>query len=152
MTATIVEMNHEPRQFVFRCPLTGSPLAGAIDDTAENRASPYFLFCITDEGKVFARRDELPFEAYEALECVIDDLSKLATTGGFLLDTCRLHTFVPGVIAHLLPDTALIFDLQGRQTRFPNAVRAWVVMDFSLPSKPAACCRVECVGSLMNHE
>lgn len=51
MTATIVEMNHEPRQFVFRCPLTGSLLAGVIDDTAKNRASPYFLFCITDEVK-----------------------------------------------------------------------------------------------------
>ena len=148
MTATIVEMHHEQRRFVFRCPLTGSPLAGNIDETDQAFASPYFLFCVTEEGRIFSRRDDLPSDFKYALDDAIEELMTQTTSQDYLLYGCQLHKFMHGVVAHWLPDTTLIFDLMGRQIRFPQAGRAWVAMDFTLPAKPAAECRVEYIGTL----
>ena len=148
MTATIVEMNHEPRHFVFRCPLTGSPLAGDIGETEQAFASPYFLFCVTEEGRIFARRDELPGDFEYELNGALEELMTQTTSQHYLLYGCRLHKFMAGVVAHSLPDTTLIFDLLGQHNRFPQADRAWIAMDFTLPAKPAADCRVECIGTL----
>jgi len=79
MTAEIIRIDHELPEFMFHCPLTGTPIVGDIDQSFERLASPYFLFSITEAGIVHSRSDELPKSIGAALKQVIDNLLDVST-------------------------------------------------------------------------
>lgn len=137
MTADIIEIDISERRaregFMFHCPLTGTPIVGDTDQAFESFASPYFLFCITQDGVVLSRSDELPEPLASRLKQVIETLSE---AGGPVPDgicTHDLHTFVPNVIAGMLPDSSVIFDIGTQEDHGGASATLWVAMDFTLP-------------------
>lgn len=135
MTADIIRIDHELDEFLFHCPLTGTPIVGDRDQGFEQFASPYFLFCITQDGVVQSRKDELPESVGSSLKKVIDTLFDAGSTGLDSITTFELATFIPNVIADILPDTAVIFDIGRPGDRKESAATVWVAMDFTLPAK-----------------
>ena len=135
MTAEIIRIDHELQEFMFHCPLTGTPIVGDIDQSFERFASPYFIFCITEEGIVYSRSDELPDPVGPALKRVVDDLLGAGGPGPSGVSPFELETYVPNVIAAMLPGSTVIFDIRGANQRDLYSARTWVAMDFTLPVK-----------------
>ena len=133
MTAEIIRIDHELPEFMFHCPLTGTPIVGDIDQSFERFASPYFLFSITEAGIVHSRRDELPESIGVALKRVIDNLFDVGHPGPQGISSFELHTCMPNVIAVMLPDSTMIFDIGGKSQLDQSSPRTWVAMDFTLP-------------------
>ena len=133
MTAEIIRIDHELPEFMFHCPLTGTPIVGDIDQSFERLASPYFLFSITEAGIVHSRSDELPKSIGAALKQVIDNLLDAGRPGPEGISSYELHTYMPNVIAGMLPDSTMIFDIGGKNQRDQDSPRTWVAMDFTLP-------------------
>ena len=137
MTAEIIRIDHELPEFMFHCPLTGTPIVGDIDQSFERFASPYFLFSITEEGVVHSRCDKLPESIGPALKQVIDNLSEVGRHGPEGISSYELNTYMPNVIAGMLPDSTVIFDVGGRNQGDQDSPRTWVAMDFTLPIRMA---------------
>ena len=135
MTANIIQIDHELPEFLFHCPLTGTPIVGDIEQSFENFSSPYFLFCITEAGLVYSRSDELPDPAGPALKKVIEDLLGAGAPGPNGVSSFELDTYMPNVIAGMLPASTVIFDIRGTNQRDASSPRTWVAMDFTLPVK-----------------
>lgn len=139
MTARIIEielsdsLNREG--WMFHCPLTGTPIAGDRDQAFEQFQTPYFLFCIGQDGEVLSRSDELPEPVGSDLKKAIASLQEAGHPGRDGLVTHELHTFVPNVLADMLADSTVIFDigLAGEHQR--SSARMWLAMDFMLPAK-----------------
>ena len=133
MTAEIIRIDHELPEFMFHCPLTGTPIVGDIDQSFERFASPYFMFSITEAGIVHSRSDKLPESFGVALKQIIDNLSEVGRHGPEGISSYELHTYMPNVIAGMLPDSTMIFDIGGKNQRDQDSPRTWVTMDFTLP-------------------
>lgn len=138
MTASIIEiqlndsLNREG--WMFHCPLTGTPIVGDRDQAFETFDTPCFLFCITPEGEVLSRSDELREPVGTGLKKVIDALQEAGQPGPEGLCTHDLHTFVPNVLAGMLADSAVIFDIGLAGQHRNGTARMWLAMDFTLPS------------------
>lgn len=135
MTAMINELHHQRDEFLFHCPLTGSPVVGDVEQSFERCTSPYFLFCITEAGIVYARRDELPEPFGSSLQDAVRTLFDAGAGFEDAISAFELDSFMPNVVAGLLPETTMIFDIRGPGQRDQGSARTWVVMDFCLPEK-----------------
>ncbi|MDZ7790403.1 MAG: hypothetical protein U5L08_07930 [Xanthomonadales bacterium] len=139
MTARIIEIDISEDQardgFMFHCPLTGTPVVGDREQSFEQFASPYFLFCITQDGVVQSRSDELPEPVASGLKKAIDTLSDAGRSGPDGICTHELHSFVPNVIADALPESTVIFEIGRAIDRRNSDAETWVAMDFTLPAK-----------------
>jgi|GEM_PF-6406538 len=135
MTAAIIQINHELSEFVFHCPLTGTPVVGDVEQSFEGFASPYFLFCITETGAVYSRKDALAEPIASVLGKVVDELSHAGGMDPRGVSAFELGTFMPNVIAGMLPESSVIFDIRGANQHDESSPRTWVVMNFTLPAR-----------------
>lgn len=139
MTARIIEIDLSEtltrEGFMFHCPLTGTPIVGDRDQAFEDFASPYFLFCISHDGVVQSRIDELPGPIDWRLNRVIETLADAGRPGPDGICTHELHTFMPNVIADMLPDSTIIFDIGMAGDPRGSETYIWVAMDFTLPAR-----------------
>lgn len=127
MTARMIELEHENQEDSFHCPLTGAKIFDAMDLTFDHRSSPYFLFLMTAEGKLFARTDELPEAHAAALDRSIARLTDAT------LSAHEMDTFMPNVIAVEWPESVLLFELRSPKARNAGLPSSWVALDFGLP-------------------
>lgn len=139
MTARIIEievsdsLNREG--WMFHCPLTGTPIAGDREQAFEKFETPYFLFCISQHGEVLSRSDELPEPVGSGLKKAIASMREAGHPGPDGLDTHELHTFMPNVLAGMLADSTVIFDIGLAGEHQASSARMWFAMDFTLPVK-----------------
>lgn len=128
MTARLIEINHRQRKSAFHCPLTGVRVWEDGEETFETCTTSYFLFLMTPEGRLFSRTDDgLPIGHRKALNLVIDELESARPS------VDEMQTFMPNVIAGLLPDSVALFELRSPQARRHDEPATWIAMDFGLP-------------------
>lgn len=135
MTAEIIRIDHELDDFLFHCPLTGTPIVGDVEQSFEQLTSPYYLFSVTTDGVVHARSGDLPDPVGPALINVVEHLCEVGRPGPDGLSPFELHTYMPNVIAGLLPDTTVIFDIGRASQHDQSTPRLWVAMDFTMPDE-----------------
>ncbi|MFU8831750.1 MAG: hypothetical protein ACNA7J_06290 [Wenzhouxiangella sp.] len=129
MSASMIELNHTLPNEAFYCPLTGAKVFDDIDQTFEECTSPYFVFVLTDDGMLFSRSG-LPETHLAAMQDVTNDLLRLDTTD-MLLSALEMPTYVPNVMAGMLPESVVIFELRSRGYKYGDPC-SFVAMDFSL--------------------
>ena len=128
MAARMIEINHRQRKSVFHCPLTGVRVWEDGEETFETCTTPYFVFLMTAEGRLFSRTDDgLPIGHRRALNLVIDELQSARPS------VDEMQTFMPNVVAGLLPDSVVLFELRSPRVRQDDEPATWIAMDFGLP-------------------
>lgn len=151
MSAQMVEMRHSSGEDAFHCPLTGARIFHELDHTFEKCISPYLLFFISREGRVYGRIDELPKAHRQALERFDD---ALMTGGGPSGPICNIElpVFIPNVCRELFPDTVIIFELVDRRDQGSWTARNFVAMDFSLPGVSVPADSIDEISSVLMSE